>query len=76
MDKAEIPTEPCNINHIKDIVIFMFIGVIVSIAYILIANMLDTTIKTAEDIEKNTKLTVLAQIPANNFEGKSGGKRR
>ena len=76
VDKAELETEPCNVNHPKDIVIFMFIGIVVSAAYVLIANMLDTTIKSAEDIEKNTKLTVLAQIPENNFEGRSGGRRK
>lgn len=76
IDKAKLATEPCNINHVKDIVIFIFIGIVVSAAYVLIANMLDTTVKTAEDIEKNTKLTVLAQIPVNNFEGRSGGRRR
>lgn len=76
VEKAELPTEPCNINHVKDIVIFIFIGIVVAAAYVLIANMLDTTIKTAEDIEKNTKLTVLAQIPVNNFDGRSGGKRK
>lgn len=76
VDKAEIATEPCNVNHMKDIVIFMFVGIVISVAYVLIANMLDTTVKSAEDIERNTKLTVLAQIPENNFEGRSGGRRR
>lgn len=76
VDKAELETEACNINHTKDVIISILVGLVISAAYILIANMLDTTIKTAEDIEKHTKLTVLAQMPVNNFEGRSGGKRR
>ncbi len=63
VDEAEIEESPSNINPIKDIVIFVFIGIVVSVAYVLIANMLDTTIKTAEDIEANYDIPVLASIP-------------
>ena len=63
VDEAEIAESPSNINPIKDIVIFVFIGIVVSVAYVLIANMLDTTIKTAEDIEANYDIPVLASIP-------------
>lgn len=52
----------------------MAIGVIVSIAYVLISNMLDTTIKSEEDIEKNLKLTVLTTIPLYSQDDK-GGRR-
>ena len=41
----------------------MVVGFGVSIAYVLIANLLDTTIKTAEDVEKQMDITVLASIP-------------
>ncbi len=63
VDEAETPTGPSNINHTKDVVIFAFIGIVVAVIYVLIANMLDTTIKTADDIEKQFKLPVLASIP-------------
>ena len=69
-----VQTLNTNINHIKDIAIFMAIGVIVSIAYVLISNMLDTTIKSEEDIEKNLKLTVLTTIPLYSQDDK-GGRR-
>lgn len=36
--------------------------------YVLIANMLDTTVKTQEDIEKAIKIPVLANIPIYNME--------
>jgi len=78
-DKAETPSGPYNINHVKDIIIFVFIGIVASVVYVLIANMLDTTIKSKEDIEKKLGLTVLTVIPMCDFEitakNKKGGKR-
>ena len=67
-DEAEVPTEPYNINHIKDLVIFLFIGVVIGVVYALIANMLDTTVKSKEDIEKKLGLSVLTTIPVCDFD--------
>ena len=79
VDEAETPTGPSNINHTKDVIIFAFIGVVVAVIYVLIANMLDTTIKTADDIERQFKLPVLASIPIYGADmqkkKKKGGKR-
>ncbi|MCI8547858.1 MAG: hypothetical protein HFJ38_03105 [Bacilli bacterium] len=63
VDEAEISNTPSNINHKKDVVIFAFIGLVAAAGYVLIANMLDTTVKTAEEVEKEFKLPVLASIP-------------
>lgn len=63
VDEAEIPTEPSNINHVKDIIMFASIGFVIAIIYVIIANMLDTSIKTAEDIEAIHDMPVLASIP-------------
>lgn len=73
VDEAEVNSNPSNINHTKDIAIFTFIGIVVAVMYVLIANMLDTTIKTQEDIEKIFKVPVLASIPMNMPE--KGGKK-
>ncbi len=80
IEEAEKPTDPYNINHIKDIAMFAFIGLVVACIYVLIANMLDTTVKTKEDIEKKIGLSVLVSIPVNNFDElpkpmKKGGRR-
>lgn len=79
VDQAEISTEPSNVNHTKDVIIFAFVGVVVAAMYVLVANMLDTTIKSAEEIEKNFKVPVIASIPLYNFEpvkrGKGGKKK-
>ena len=75
VDKAEASEEPSNINHAKDIIIFMFIGIVVAGIYVLIINMLDNTIKSETDIEKITGLKTLASIPNYDTEVK-GGKRK
>ena len=77
VDAAEVPQAPYNINHAKDIVIFAFIGVVVAVMNVLIVNILDTTIKSEEDIEKNFGFTVLATIPLYEDEdNKRKGKKR
>ena len=75
IDEAEVENTPSNINHVKDVVIFAFIGLVIAVAYVLIANMLDTTIKTAENVEKLFKVPVLANIPLYNFENGKGGRK-
>ena len=76
VDVAEEEANPSNIHHAKDVVIFAFIGVVISVIYVLLSNMLDTTVKTVEDIEKQCGVTVLASIPFDNSsEGRKGGKK-
>ena len=75
VDEAEVPNEPSNINHKRDVAIFALIGLVVSIGYVLLLNMLDTTVKTPEDIEEGLKLPVLAVIPVyeTDIQKKKGG---
>ena len=68
VDEAAPETEPSNVNHLKDIVIFAFIGAVVAVMYVIIANMLDTTVKTQDEIEKSIKIPVLASIPMYDME--------
>lgn len=76
VDEAEVSSAPSNINHMKDIVIFAFIGVVIAVAYVLIANMLDTTIKSTEDVEKGFGIPVIASIPLiESFEMERGIRR-
>lgn len=63
IDEAEKPEEPYNINHIKDVSIFLIIGILISIGIIFLIYVLDTTIKQEEDIEETVKLPVLGVIP-------------
>lgn len=77
-DEAEVENAPYNINHKKDILIFAVIGIVLAFGYVLVANMLDTTIKSVQDIEKIPGVTVLASIPVYDLtesKGRRGGKR-
>ena len=76
VDEAEVSSSPSNVNHAKDIVIFAFIGAVIAIMYVLIANMLDTTVKTQEDIESSIKLPVLASIPIYDYDMQKLKKRK
>ena len=77
VDEAEVPNEPSNISHKKDVLIFALIGLAVSVGYVLLINMLDTTVKTPEDIEEMFKLPVLAAIPVyeTELQKKKGGRK-
>ena len=70
VDKAELATEPYNINNIRNILIFAIAGFGLSCITIFIFSLFDTTVKTQEDVEKKTGLSVLAQIPAVKIGGK------
>ncbi len=76
VDKAEPANYPSNINHQRDIIVFGLAGLVLSSAYVLIANMLDTTIKTAEEVEAEFKLPVLASIPVYNIEAQKNKNKR
>ena len=39
------------------------IGLVIAVIYVIISSMLDTTIKTPEDVETNFNIPVLASIP-------------
>ena len=74
VDEAEKPETPSNINHTKDVLIFAVIGIVVSVIYVLIANMLDTTIKSVEEIEKTMKVPVLVSIPIYTIDNDRKGR--
>lgn len=76
VDEAKVETVPYNINHVKDLVIFAAVGLVIAVVYVLIANMLDTTVKSKEDIEHKLGLTVLSTIPLCDFKTTvKGGKK-
>ncbi len=75
IDKAEVNNVPYNVHHTKDIVVIALIGAILSIACIIILSLLDTTVKSQEDVEKVTGMIILAEIPEISFDLKVGGKR-
>lgn len=69
LDEAETPEGPSNVNHKRDMLIFLAVGIVLAIAIVLLANMLDNSIKSSADIE-TLNLTVLAEIPECDFGSK------
>ncbi|MBQ7410499.1 MAG: hypothetical protein IJW20_03860 [Clostridia bacterium] len=75
LDVAETQYEPCNINLGKNIVIFAFVGAVLVAGYILLINMLDTTVKTDSDIERALGIPVLASIVLTGESAKKKNKK-
>lgn len=70
IDKAELPIHPYNINHIKDILLFLIAGMLVVCLIIVIRYLFDNTVKTEEDIEDYIELKTLGKIPLNTNKAK------
>ncbi len=62
LDQAEADFTPYNINPVKYIILAFAGGTFISCLGIVIKNLFDTTVRSAESIEKNLKIPVIAQI--------------
>ena len=78
VDEAEVASAPSNIHKVRDVIIFAFGGLVISVIYVLLLNMLDTTVKSAEDVEKLLDVPVLASVPLYDFDGnyEKGGRKK
>lgn len=78
IDTAEVASEPYNINHLKDLILFAMLGVFLSSALVFIFYISDTTVKEEEDIENEIGLPVLGSIPVfdKKLENKSENKNK
>ena len=63
VDKAEIESIPCNVNHAKDMILFTGIGLFISMVVIMIIYFFDDTIKNEKEIEKSIKLKSIGTLP-------------
>lgn len=63
VDKAIIAKSPYNINYVKDNIIYVAIGLVLSCGLVFIIFYFDTTIKTSEEIENKLGLTVVGIVP-------------
>lgn len=73
IDEAEPATIPYNVNHTKDLLLAVMVGIVLSGCFVVVVYMLDTSIKEESDIEDGLKIPVLGVIPEldKNFEKKS-----
>ena len=74
IDKAVVNEEPYNVNHLRDVFVFMSIGFIISVLNLIIIFLSDTTVKSVDDIENEIGLKNLQIIPSKKSENKKGNK--
>lgn len=70
IDVAEEAEEPYNINMLKDLVIYLLVGVVLACGTIFVIYYFDTTIKSAEEIENKLGLPVFGIVPKVKFKEK------
>lgn len=68
IDKAEEADTPYNINYVKDNVIYLMIGVVLSFGVVFVMYYFDTTIKSSETVEEKLGLTVIGIVPKESKE--------
>ena len=63
IDKAEIAKEPYNINIVKDSIIYIGLGLVLSCGIIFMIYYFDNTIKSVEQVEKHLGIPVIGTVP-------------
>ena len=71
LDEANESNNPYNINIVKQIIIYFFIGLIIGAGILFIIFYFDRTIKSAEQVEQKIKLPILGSVE----EFSRGGKK-
>mgnify|MGYP004525673267 CR=1 FL=1 len=71
LDEANESSNPYNINIVKQIIIYFFIGLIIGAGVLFIIFYFDRTIKSAEQVEQKIKLPILGSVE----EFTKGGKK-
>lgn len=72
LDEANEAIKPYNINIIKQIVIYIFIGMVIGGCVLFIIFYFDRTVKSVEQVEQKIKLPILGSVQ----EMTKGGKKR
>lgn len=68
IDKAELSKNPYNINYVKDNVIYLIVGFVLSFGIVFIMYYFDTSIKSSEVVEEKLGLTVIGVVPKEDKE--------
>lgn len=63
LDEAEVATAPSNMSLVKQIVIFLALGIVLACVVLFVLFYFDTTIKGSHDIEKRYGLPILGTVP-------------
>ncbi len=76
VEQANIPEEKCSPSIAKNGVVGVLLGIIISVAIILIVYISNDTIKTQEDVERYLQLSVLGTIPMDEKARKTKKKKQ
>lgn len=76
VEQANIPEEKCSPSTAKNGMIGVLLGIIISVAIIMIVYITNDTIKTQEDVERYLQLSVLGTIPMNEKARKTKKKKQ
>lgn len=68
LDKASVAKVPYNVNFIKDSIIYLLAGIILSGSILFVIYYFDTSIKSIETVEEKLGLTILGIVPKENKE--------
>jgi capsular polysaccharide biosynthesis protein len=68
VDEAEEPVRPYNISHVKDLLMFGGVGAVLACGIVFVLSLIDTTIKSKDDIERKLGVSVLVELPQCDFE--------
>lgn len=63
IDKAEIQDNPYNIQLLKDVVIFLMVGLVLSVGVMFVIYYFDTSVKSSEEIESKLGIPVIGNVP-------------
>ncbi len=63
IDKADLANKPYNINYVKDNIIYLIAGIVLSFGVVFVMYYFDTSIKSSETIEEKFGLTVIGVVP-------------
>lgn len=74
IDKADKPAAPYNMGYVKDVIIYILIGIVLSVIMITIKYYLDTGVKSIEQIENKFKLPMLGSIVKRSYKKKGNDK--
>lgn len=74
LDEAEVSNSPSNMNLVKSIGIYFLVGVVLACVILFIVFYFDTTLKSAQDIEKRYNLPILGTVPE--YSKKKRGSRK
>lgn len=72
VDKASLEEIPYNVNHIRDIALFILVGIVCSGIVIFVIYLFDTSIKIEQDIEEFVGINVIGTVPK--YKGKDKGE--